>query len=69
MNNSSDEETFEKLNISPFFAKNLLVKEDIDLAPNLFNDTKFQPLDSLYSSDKLITFLHISQKIVFLFFI
>ena len=55
MNNSSDEETFEKLNINPFSAKNLL-KEDIDLAANLFNDTKFQPLDSLYSSDKLINF-------------
>ena len=49
MNNSSDEETFEKLNINPSSAKDLLLKEDIDLAANLFNDTKFQPLDPPYS--------------------
>ena len=54
MNNSSDKEIFEKLNINPFSAKNLLLKEVIKLAANLFNGTKFQPIDSLYSSDKLI---------------
>ena len=48
MNNSSDEETFEKLNINPSSAK--------DLAADLFNDTKFEPLHSSYSSDKLINF-------------
>ena len=41
--------------INPSFAKDVLLKEDIDLAANLFDDTKFQPLDSpYYTSDKLI---------------
>ena len=69
MNNSSDEENFEKWNINPSSAEDLL-KEDIDFAESLFNDTKFQQLDSpYYTSDKLINFLRNSQKVVFLFFI
>lgn len=35
MNNSSDEETFEKLNINPSSAKHLL-KEDINLAVQIY---------------------------------
>ena len=32
--------------INPSFAKDVVLKEDIDLAANLFNHTKFQQLDS-----------------------
>ena len=43
--------------INPSFAKDVLLKEDIDLAANLFNATKFQLVDSpYYTSDKLINF-------------
>ena len=43
--------------INPSFAKDVLLKEDSDLAANLFNVTKFQLLDSpYYTSDKLINF-------------
>ena len=43
--------------INPSFAKTVLLKEDIDLAANLLNNTKFQLLDSpYYTSDKLIHF-------------
>ena len=56
--------------INPSFAKDVLLKEDIDLAANLFHDTKFQQFDSsYYTSDKLITFRHNSLKIVCQFFI
>ena len=41
--------------INPSFAKDVLLKKDIDLAANLFNGTKFQLLDlPYYTSDKLI---------------
>ena len=43
--------------INPFFGKDVLLKEDIDHAANLFNDTKFQLVDlPYYTSDKLINF-------------
>ena len=43
--------------INPSFAKTVLLKEDIDLAANLLNNTKFQLLDSpYYTSGKLIHF-------------
>ena len=43
--------------INPSFAKDVLLKEDIDLAANLFNDTKFQLWDSPYcTSGKFINF-------------
>ena len=34
--------------INPSFAKDVLLKEDSDLAANLFNVTEFQLLDSPY---------------------
>ena len=69
MSNSSDEETIEKLSLNPSSAKDLLLKEDIDLTADLFNDTKFKPLDSPHSSDKLINFSAEFPKFGFLFFI
>ena len=48
---------FRDTHINPSFAKDVLLKEDIDLATNLFNDRKFQQLDSpCYTLDKLINF-------------
>ena len=54
MNDSTDEQTSEKLNINLSSANDLLLKEDINLAANLFNNTKFQMLDSPCSSEKLL---------------
>ena len=56
MNNSSEEQIFEKLNINLSSANDLLLKEDINLAADSFNNTKFQMLDSPCSSEKLINF-------------
>ena len=48
---------FRDTHINPSFAKDVLLKEDIDLAANLFNDTKLHQLGSpYYASDKLINF-------------
>ena len=48
---------FRDAHINPSFAKDILFKEGIDLAANLFNDTKFQQLDApCYTQDKLINF-------------
>ena len=48
---------FRDTHINPAFAKDVLFKEDINLAAKLFNDTKFQQLDSpYYTLDKLINF-------------
>lgn len=54
---------------NPSFAKDFLLKEDINLAANLFNDTKFQQLDSpYYTSDKLINFSAEFSKVCFSIF-
>ena len=48
---------FRDTHINPSFAKDVLLKEDLDLAANLFNGTKFQQLESpCYTLDKLINF-------------
>ena len=69
MNNSSNKENFEKLNINPF--SDLLLQEDIDFGANLFNETKFQHFDFplLYSRRTNKRFRQILERFFFLFFI
>ena len=47
MKSVSDEKKLKKINANLFSTKLFLLEEDIDPDANLFNETKFQKLDSL----------------------
>ena len=57
MNHFTAKENFEKLRFNHFSTKDLLLEEDTEIDTNLFNDEKFQNLDSVYDTpDKLLSF-------------
>ena len=56
MNYFTAKENFEKLSLNPFSTKDLLLDEDIVPDTNIFNDKRFQKLNSTYYTPDELSF-------------